>query len=149
MTHILFLIEIIYSNIFRCNYLRNKKLFLNFFFHFRNLHSILKLLKTWLDKCLKNPVSDDPLKCNMVNGPKHCWNLNGSTFTRFIGQCEDNSIVKSHSCWYAKYSDCLLAHWLPMTSIFFLAETIYSNIFRCSYLRTKILLWIFPWISET
>ena len=30
------------------------------------------LQKMWLDKCLKSPVSEDPLTSNMVNGPKHC-----------------------------------------------------------------------------
>ena len=45
MTDILFLIETNYGNIFRCNYLRNKKLFLNFFFAFWNLDSILNMLK--------------------------------------------------------------------------------------------------------
>ena len=29
------------------------------------------LPKTWLDKCLKSPVSKDPLNSNIVNGPKH------------------------------------------------------------------------------
>ena len=66
-----------------------------------------------------------------------CWNLNSSTFTIFIGHCEDNSVAKSHSWWYAKYSDCLWTHWLPMTSILFLVETIYCNIFRCNYLWKK------------
>ena len=33
------------------------------------------LPKTWLDQCLKSPVSDDPTKSNMVNAPKHCSNL--------------------------------------------------------------------------
>ena len=28
--------------------------------------------KRSLDKCLKNPVSEDPLTSIMVNGPKHC-----------------------------------------------------------------------------
>ena len=28
------------------------------------------LRKTWLDKCLKIPYSDEPLTGNMVNGPK-------------------------------------------------------------------------------
>ena len=30
------------------------------------------LRKTWLDKCLKSPVSEDPLTSNIGNGPKHC-----------------------------------------------------------------------------
>ena len=45
MTSILFLREAIYRNIFRGNYLRNEKLFLNFFLHFLNLDSISKILK--------------------------------------------------------------------------------------------------------
>ena len=44
----------------------------------------------WLGKCLKTPVSEEPMKSNMVNGPKHCSNLNHSTFGIFIDQCEDN-----------------------------------------------------------
>ena len=82
----------IYCNIFRCNYLRNKKVFLNFFFFCifeiyiqfwtftkRRWSSLLiyfstcRLWKTWLDKCLKSPVSEDTLTSNMVNGLKHCW----------------------------------------------------------------------------
>ena len=41
MTGILFLIETIYRNIFRCTYLKKK----NFFFHFRNLDLILNIFK--------------------------------------------------------------------------------------------------------
>ena len=45
MTSILFLKEAIYCNNFRCNYLRNEKLFLIFFFllYFVNLDSILNV----------------------------------------------------------------------------------------------------------
>ena len=43
-----------------------------------------RLLKIWLDKCLKTRVSDDPYTDNMANGLKHCCNLNGSTFAIFI-----------------------------------------------------------------
>ena len=45
MASILFLTEAIYYNIFRCIYLRNEKYFPNFFFHFRNLESILNIFK--------------------------------------------------------------------------------------------------------
>ena len=45
MTSILFLIETIYCNIFRCNYVRNKKLSPNFFLNFPNLYSILNIFK--------------------------------------------------------------------------------------------------------
>ena len=46
--------------------------------------------KTYLDKCLKSPVSDYTLTINVVNGPKHCFTLNESTFTIFIDHCEGN-----------------------------------------------------------
>ena len=38
------------------------------------------LPKRWLDKGLKSAVSEDPLRGNMVNWPKHCCNLDDSTF---------------------------------------------------------------------
>ena len=67
MKCILFVIETISRYQFRCNYLRNKKLFLNFLVHFCNLPELLKILnkkmtridfafpkfripKTWSDK---------------------------------------------------------------------------------------------------
>ena len=31
-----------------------------------------ELRKTWLDKCLKSPVSEDPSTSNMVNRTKCC-----------------------------------------------------------------------------
>ena len=46
--------------------------------------------KSWLDKCLKSPVSEVPCKSNMVNQPKHYLNLNQSIFSIFIEQCEGN-----------------------------------------------------------
>ena len=46
MTSMLFLIETIYSNIFRSNYLNNKKSFSEYLFlHFRNLDLILIIFK--------------------------------------------------------------------------------------------------------
>ena len=89
-----------------------------------------RLRKTWLDKCLKSLISKEPLRSNMLNGSKHSWNLNNSTLTSFIDHCESNSIGKSLSYWDAKYYACLVTHWLRMTSILFLIETIYSNTFR-------------------
>ena len=44
------------------------------------------LRKPWLDKCLKSPVSEDPLKSDVVNGPKHRSTLNHNTFGMFIDQ---------------------------------------------------------------
>ena len=32
----------------------------------------LQTVNIWLEKCLKSQVWEDPLKSNMVNGPRHC-----------------------------------------------------------------------------
>ena len=59
--------------------------------YFRNY----RLRNRRLDKCLKNPVLEYPSTNNMVNGHKHCCNLEDVTFTIFIDQSEDNSVGKS------------------------------------------------------
>ena len=137
----LFLRETIQHNQFRFNYLRNKKLFPYFFLHFLDIDLILNILeimmtlidfvisrlrtlKTWLGLCLKFPVSDDTSTGNIVNVPKHCWNLHHSIFMIIIDHCPVNSVGKSICFWHAKSWDCLLRHWLPMKSILFLRETI-------------------------
>ena len=33
------------------------------------------LPNTWLDQCLKSPISEESTKSNTVNAPKHCSNL--------------------------------------------------------------------------
>ena len=43
-----------------------------------------RVLKTWLDNCLKIRVSEDPETDNMANGLKQCCNLNGRSFSIFI-----------------------------------------------------------------
>ena len=45
MTSILFVTENIWRCQFGSNYLKNEKLFLNFFLHFQNLHEILNVSK--------------------------------------------------------------------------------------------------------
>ena len=42
------------------------------------------LTEPWLGKCLKSPVFEDSSKSNMVNGPKHCSNLNHSTLAYLL-----------------------------------------------------------------
>ena len=48
------------------------------------------LRKTWLDKCLKTPLSEDLSTSNMVKGSKHYSKPNTSIFTIFIDPCEAN-----------------------------------------------------------
>ena len=50
---------------------------------------------TWLDQCLKSPVSKHPSKSNMVNAPKHCSNLKSRSFTIFTDHGEINCLTKS------------------------------------------------------
>ena len=100
MTSILFLTETIWRNQFGRNYLKNKKLFLNFFLNFEidmnfehlrkkdDLHSwficqITLSEKRGLDICPKSLVSKAPLTGNMVNAFKHCCDPNHSTVTIF------------------------------------------------------------------
>ena len=59
--------------------------------YFRNY----RLGKTELEKCLKNPASEYPSTNNMVNGQKHCCNLDDGTFIIFIANSEHNSVGKS------------------------------------------------------
>ena len=59
--------------------------------HFRKS----RLLKIWLDKYLKSPVSEDPWTDNTANEWKYCSNLNFSPFTIFINHCAGSCIGKS------------------------------------------------------
>ena len=77
---------------------------------------------------------EDPSTSNMVNGPKHFSKLTDNTSSVFIDPCQRNSGTKSLAEWYAKSEDCLLLYWPPMTSVVFLKERIYCNIFRCNNL---------------
>ena len=53
------------------------------------------LPKTWLDQCLKTPVSEYPLKSNMANAPKSCSHLKDSPFTTFFNHWAVNCPTKS------------------------------------------------------
>ena len=85
ITSILLVILKFYENHFKCNYLRDKSLFLKFLLHVWYLSQFLIVLKkkkwpswliyfriyglrkTWLDKCLKSPVKEHPSTVNMPN----------------------------------------------------------------------------------
>ena len=71
MASILFLIETIERNQFRYNYLENKKLFLDFCLHFRNLAEILNIFK-YKDNCHSWAISEirDSQKDDYINVEK-------------------------------------------------------------------------------
>ena len=52
------------------------------------------LPKTWLDQCLKSPVSEYPSKSNMANPPKHCSHLKDNLCTTFIDHWKVNCPTK-------------------------------------------------------
>ena len=54
----------------------------------------LPLRKTCLDKCLKTPVWEDLSTDDMVNSPKHWFNLYQSAFTSPSNNCEGNWVAK-------------------------------------------------------
>ena len=115
ISSILFLIGAISMQSIQMQLSKKKNFFLKFFHHFLNLDKFLNILKkkiwrsllmhfqnyrlrkTWLDKCLRGLVSEDPSLSDMVNGPKHCWNLHGSSFIVFIDPCQDSSVGRSLS----------------------------------------------------
>ena len=99
--------------------------------------------KTSLDKCLKSLVSEDSSISNIVNFLKHCWNLHHNPLIKFIAYCQGNWAGKSLSYWHAKSWDCLLTHWLPITSILFLIDTILWYQCRCNNLSHKKILFKF------
>ena len=53
------------------------------------------IAKTWLDQCLKSPVSEYPSKSSIANARKHCSHLKDSPFTIFINHWEVNHPTKS------------------------------------------------------
>ena len=59
---------------------------------------------------LKNPPSESSSRNNMVNGHKHCCNVDEGTFIMFIDHSQHNSVGKSLRQFYAKSYDCLFRH---------------------------------------
>ena len=53
------------------------------------------LPKTWLDQCLKSPVSEYPSKSNILNALKHSSHFKDSPFTTFIDHWKVNCPRKS------------------------------------------------------
>ena len=108
MKGILFLIETIYCNQIHMHLSQKKRIFSHFFPPFSkpilNLKNFEKkrwtsylmyfrnygLQKMWLDNCLKKAILEHSSRSNMVNKPKHFWNLNESAFAILIDQCEGN-----------------------------------------------------------
>ena len=48
----------------------------------------------WLDKCLTNHASEHRSTVKMLKGLKDRWNLEDSTFIKFIDHSEENRVRK-------------------------------------------------------
>ena len=83
---------------FRLNFKHFEKKMTLIAFVFLNLRTP----NTWLVKCLKCPVSEDPSTSNMTDVPKHCWNLHHTIFIIFIASSQVNWVGKSLTYWHAK-----------------------------------------------
>ena len=58
------------------------------------LIAYISLPKTWLDECLKSPLSEHPSTVNILKGLKHMWNLHDSTSIRFRHHYDQNWLWK-------------------------------------------------------
>ena len=122
-------------NQIKCNYIRTKKNFLNFFcisgisIKFWKISKkgwASEVISYWnyrhekgqLLKCPKNSVSERLWTVNMLNGPKHCLNPHDSIFVIFFDHSQRISAPKTFFQKYLKSWDCLLTYWHPMTCIF-------------------------------
>ena len=73
--------------------------------------------KRLLLKRLKGLASEHHSVINELTGSKHRWKMQGTTNTPFPHKFHVNRVGKSLLYSDLKSQDCLLTHWLPMTSI--------------------------------
>ena len=99
--------------------------------YFRNY----PLWKAPLRKYLNSTVSWHPSTVNMLNGAKHLWNVNESTFINIRCHSELNWLGKALSYWYLNSYEPLLKHWLPITSILFVIFGMCRYYIKCNYLK--------------
>ena len=156
MTNILFVKVRIYHNQLKCNYLKNEKFFPKFLLHFWKLHHIFNNLKKNMSliadifrklrrannvvrKMSKNPSFRTPFGNKHAKGSWRLLKYAQKHFYHIFSWLLGNRVRKCLSQFYLKSHDCLLTHWLQMTSILFVIVRIHGNQFKSSYLRKKTL----------
>ena len=93
--------------------------------------------QTCLDKCLKTAVWEAVSTVDIVNKPKHWFNLNESAFILLSDHSEGNWVAKVALRHNEYSSDLFLTHWLLMTSIPLIVKTSECKQFRCFSLKNK------------
>ena len=149
MKNIPFKIARICHSQFKCNYLENGKRFLNFLFHFWNLHHILNILKEKMIvianafpklQTVKNLFRTLSKRRRFrawfdsqhIKRPKNLWNLHESTFIMFF-----------HHLVLREILGCLLTQWLVMATILFKIASICNSQLKWNYLENKNVFLIF------
>ena len=97
---------------------------------------------------LKGLASADHSVINVLMGRKHCWCQHGTTIFLFLHEFEMNWVWKCLPKSHLKSSDCLLTHWLPMSSIPVAICRFSNNNFKRLYLKKERLFKIFYCFSE-
>ena len=109
MRTIPFEILVICCSLFKCNYLKNEKVFVIFFFTLWNLHQILNIFDQ------KMIVIANLF--NMLKGINHFWNLHESIFIIFFHHSKGKWLGWYLPYWNLKYYGCYFTHWLLMRTI--------------------------------
>ena len=165
MTSILFRIVRNFSSLFKLNYLKNEKRFLNFLSHLCDLHQILSIfekkiivianvfpklqtVKHLVKQLSRKHRSRISFDSQGVNGcqtlVKSSWEHFYDIFWSLWGEMICKYVVHSN----LKSEVCLLTHWLPMTSILFRIVRICCSLLTCNYLINQKFFWIFSSIYE-
>ena len=142
------------DNNFKRLYLKNERLFVNFWLFFWIVDEIYNVLKTrrvsqpnyyrnyyirkrCLLKHLKGLASADHSVISVLTGSKHCWNQHGSTIFLFFHEFEINWVVKFWPQSHLKSSESLLTSWLAMTGIPIAKCRFSINKFKRLYLKKE------------
>ena len=152
MTSILFAIVRISSSLFKCNYIKNKKLFIDFLFHLWNLHQILNIFekkmivianvfsKLQTVKNLVKPLSwkrrfRTSFNSHQVNG---CQALVKSVLEHLFHifwSLWGETIWKISALFKFEILEVFVNTRLLMTSILLRIVRIWSYLFKCKYLK--------------
>ena len=149
MESILFKIGKVFHSQFKCNSLKNKNIFLDFLFHFWNLHQILIILKKRMivianvfpklqtvkvllrplskKRCYRTLFDSQHVKASqmLVESPWECF---CQVFSSFPGKF----IWKMSPAMLGEIVGWLLTHWLPMTSILLKTEKVCQSECNCN-----------------
>ena len=101
----------------------------------RNYFRIYSFGNRLLPKRLEGLASEHHAVINVLTGSKHRWKLQGTTIIVFPREFQVNWVGKKLPYCDPKSEDCLLTHWLPITSILAAICRIFCNNLKRFYLK--------------